>query len=115
MEQRHEAYLSSHTVKGRKLHDGVLASWSASMGDIPIEPTTPSDARDFIRKQAISGPFGKPIKPQTLKGMLQIITNLHTRVHESGNSFRAGLKLDLATIETTKLDIAQALGLKDFQ
>ena len=77
-----DAYLSSLTSKGRELHDGVLASWSTSMGDIPIAPASPSDVRDFIRKQAVAGRSGKPIKPQTLKRMLQVITNLHTKVHE---------------------------------
>lgn len=79
---RHSSYLSSLTTKGRELHDGVLASWRASMGDIPIAPASSSDIRDFIRKQAVSGRSGKPIKPQTLKRMLQVITNLHTKVHE---------------------------------
>tara|TARA_B100000953_G_scaffold185159_1_gene152401 strand:+ start:1393 stop:2253 length:861 start_codon:yes stop_codon:yes gene_type:complete len=69
-------------MKGRELHDGVLASWRASMGEIPIAPASPSNVRDFIRKQAIAGRSGKPIKPQTLKRMLQVITNLHTKVHE---------------------------------
>lgn len=77
-----DVYLSSLTTKGRELHNGVLASWRASMGDIPIAPASPSDVRDFIRKQAIAGRSGKPIKPQTLKRMLQVITNLHTKVHE---------------------------------
>ena len=79
---RQKAYLSSLTIKGRELHDGVLASWHASMGNIPIAPASPSDVRDFIRKQATAGRSGKPIKPQTLKRMLQVITNLHTKVHE---------------------------------
>lgn len=78
----HSSYLSSLTAKGRELHDGVLASWRFSMGDIPIAPVNPSDVRDFIRKQAIAGRSGKPIKPQTLKRMLQVITNLHTKVYE---------------------------------
>lgn len=79
---RHSSYLSSLTTKGRELYDGVLASWHDSMGDVPIAPASPSDVRDFIRKQAIAGRSGKPIKPQTLKRMLQVITNLHTKVHE---------------------------------
>ena len=52
------------------------------MGDILIFPASPSDIRDFIRKQAVCGRAGKPIKPQTLKRMLQVITNLHTKVLE---------------------------------
>lgn len=79
---RKDAYLLSLTTKGRELHGGVIASWRASMGNIPIAPASPSDVRDFIRKQALAGRSGKPIKPQTLKRMLQVITNLHTKVHE---------------------------------
>lgn len=77
-----DAYLSTLTIKGRQFHDGVLASWHDSMDNIPIYPASPSDIRDFIRKQAVRGRAGKPIKPQTLKRMLQVITNLHTKVLE---------------------------------
>jgi len=81
-EEREDAYLSSLLPKGRKFHDGVLNSWKASIGEIPIAPASPTAVRDFIRKQAVCGTAGKPIKPQTLKRMLQVITNLHTKVHE---------------------------------
>ena len=51
------------------------------------------------------------------EGYVDVLRDIMRRVgdgaHASGNSFRAGLKLDLAAIGTTKLGIANALGFKE--
>lgn len=77
-----DSYLSGLSESGRKFHDGTLASWKASMGDLPITPAEPSAIRDFIRKQSICGRSGKPVQPQTLRRMLDVISHLHVQVLE---------------------------------
>lgn len=37
------------------------------MGNIPISPASLSVMRDIVRKQAVNGSSGKPIKPQILQ------------------------------------------------
>lgn len=60
---------------------------------------------------------GVPGARLSVWGYVDVLKDIMRRVggsaHVSGNSFQAGLKLDLAAIRTTKVGIANALGFKE--
>lgn len=60
---------------------------------------------------------GQPGGRLTADGYVDVLQDIMRRLgggaHVSGNSFKAGLKLDLAAIGTAKVGIANALGLKE--
>jgi hypothetical protein len=59
---------------------------------------------------------GVPAGRLSKEGFIDVLQDIMRRVgdgeHARGNNFRAGLKLDLEAIRTTKLGIANALGFK---
>jgi len=60
---------------------------------------------------------GMPVGRLSVWGYVDVLKDIMRRVgggtHVSGNSFQAGLKLDLAAIGTTKVGIANALGFRE--
>jgi len=89
------------------IHDWVSWREKVSPG------STEGDAAMLVRIDQ----RGLPGERLSKEGYVDVLRDIMQRVgdgaHASGNSFRAGLKLDLAAIGTTKLGIANVLGLKE--
>ncbi|WP_298841964.1 hypothetical protein [uncultured Salinicola sp.] len=75
--------------------------------------STKGDAPMLVRIDQKGIPGGRLSKEGYVDVLQEIIRRVGDGAQASGNSFRAGLKLDLAAIGTTKLGIANALGFKD--
>lgn len=75
--------------------------------------STTGDAPLLVRIDQKGMPGGR----LSVWGYVDVLKDITRRVgngvHVSGNSFQAGLKLDLAAIGTTKVGIANALGFKE--
>lgn len=75
--------------------------------------STATDAPMLVRIDQKGMPGGR----LSVWGYVDVLKDIMQRVgggaHVSGNSFQAGLKLDLAAIGTTKVGIANALGFKE--
>lgn len=97
-----------------------------------LSPETMSYVREWLewREKAVPGmtsveaPMlvrinhnGMPGGRLSVWGYVDVLKDIMRRIgggaHVSGNSFRSGLKLDLAAIGTTKVGIANALGFKE--
>lgn len=88
------------------IHDWVSWREKVSPG------STESDAPMLVRIDQKGMPGDRLSKEGYVDVLHDIMRRVGNGAHASGNSFRAGLKLDLAAIGTTKLGIANALGLK---
>lgn len=75
--------------------------------------STAADAPMLVRIDQKGMPSGR----LSVWGYVDVLKDIMRRIgggaHVSGNSFQAGLKLDLAAIGTTKVGIAVALGFKE--
>lgn len=89
------------------IHDWV--SWREKVSPGSTEGNAPM----LVRIDQKGMPDGRLSK----EGYVDVLRDITRRVgdcaHASGNSFRAGLKLDLAAVGTMKLGIANALGFKE--
>lgn len=89
------------------IHDWVSWREKVSPG------STEGDAPILVRIDQKGMPGGRLSKEGYIDVLQEIMRRAGDGVHASGNSFRAGLKLDLAAIGTTKLGVANALGFKE--
>jgi hypothetical protein len=118
---------SGHALLGANRTTGAI-------GEAPkfVSPDTMGFICEWLkwREKAVSGSAtadapmlvridqkGMPGRRLSVWGYVDILKDIMYRVgggaHVSGNSFQAGLKLDLAAIGTTKVGIANALGFKE--
>lgn len=81
-QKRLEAYWTGLSSSGRSFADVTAQAWIKSCAGVSIAPAPPAAVRNFIRAQAFQGRGGGPIKPQTLKRMLAVISDLHVKVFE---------------------------------
>lgn len=98
-------YLSAETM-------GFISAWLSWRETIRPGSTTYTDALLTGIDQR-----RRPTERLTVDGYVDVLRDIMRRVGHnlavSGNSFQAGLKLDLAAIGTTKIGIANALGFKE--
>lgn len=98
-------YLSAETT-------AFIFAWLAWREAMRSDSTTPTDALLVGIDQR-----RHPTERLTVDGYVDVLRDIMRRVGHnlpvSGNSFQAGLKLDLASIGTTKIGIANALGFKE--
>lgn len=98
-------YLSAQTMR-------YVSAWLSWRETVRPGTTTPTDAllTGIDQRQRSTSRL-------TVDGYVDVLRNIMNRVGcslpISGNSFRAGLKLDLAAIGTTKIGIANAMGFKE--
>lgn len=90
------------------IHDWVSWREKVSPG------STEGDAPMLVRIDQKGIPGRRLSKEGYIDVLQEIMRRVGDGAYASGNSFRAGLKLDLAAIGTTKLGIANSLGFKDF-
>jgi hypothetical protein len=98
-------YVSPDTIAF--IHDWVSWREKVSPG------STGEHAPMLLRIDQKSMPSDRLSKEGYVDVLQEIMRRVGDGAHASGNSFRAGLKLDLAAIGTTKLGIANALGFKE--
>lgn len=100
-------YVSAETMK-------FISAWTSWREAIHPGSTMPTDALLTGIDQCQC-----PTDRLTADGYVDVLRDIMQRVgcgmHVSGNSFQAGLKLDLAAIGTTKIAIANAFGFKELQ
>ena len=108
--------------------------FAGEIGEAPkfVSPNTMGFIREWLewREKAVPGSVatdapmlvsidqkGMPAGRLSTWGYVDVLKDIMRRVgggaHVSGNSFQAGLKLDLAAIGTTKVGIANALGFRE--
>ena len=75
--------------------------------------STAADAPMLVRIDQKGMPGGRLSVWGYVDALKDIMRRVGGGAHVSGNSFQAGLKLDLAAIGTTKVGIANALGFKE--
>lgn len=97
-------FVSSDTIGF--IHEWLEWREKAALGSTAV------DAPMLIRIDQKGMPGGR----MSVWGYVDVLKDIMKRIgggaHVSGNSFQAGLKLDLAAIGTTKVGIANALGFK---
>lgn len=100
-------YLSVETMK-------YISAWLSWREAMHPGSTTPSNALLTAIDQR-----RRPTSRLTIDGYVNVLRDIMRRIgcgmHISGNSFQAGLKLDLAAIGTTSIGIANAFGFKELQ
>lgn len=78
--QRLRAYQIGLSISRNDLLGLTQRAWFHSCGCDLIAPAAPAAVRDFIQVQAASGISGKPLKPQTIKQMISIVSDIHVHV-----------------------------------
>lgn len=76
---RYQALLAASSSSGRQALSSVLRVWEQTHGSCQF-PATPRQVQEFIRSIAARGLSGSPLKPQTIRLLLQHLSRLHVQV-----------------------------------
>jgi len=78
-EIRYQALLAGSSSSGRQALSSVLRAWEKTHGSCQL-PATPRQVQEFVRSIAAQGLSGSPLKPQTIRLLLQHLSRLHVQV-----------------------------------
>jgi len=76
---RYQALLAGSSSSGRQALSSVLRAWERTHGSCQF-PATSRQVQEFIRSIAAQGLSGSPLKPQTIRLLLQYLSRLHVQV-----------------------------------
>jgi len=76
---RYQALLAGSSSSGCQILSNVLRTWEKTHGSCRF-PATPRQVQEFVRSIAAQGLSGSPLKPQTIRLLLQQLSRLHIQV-----------------------------------
>jgi len=76
---RYQALLAGSSSSGRQALFSVLRAWEKTYGSCQF-PATPGQVQEFVRSIGAQGLSGSPLKPQTIRLLLQHLSRLHVQV-----------------------------------